>query len=64
MIPEYDEAIRMTMPPIQRPSVPDAVPDQALLELLQSTYQAANAANWDRDALECPTGWPGVVRPA
>jgi hypothetical protein len=40
-----------------------AAPDQALLEFLQSTYEAAaNAANWDRDALECATGRPGVVR--
>ena len=39
-------------------------PDQALLEFLQSTYEAAaNAAKWDRDALECPLGQPGVVRP-
>ena len=47
---------------------PDAVrtaaePEQALLEFLQSTYEAAaNAAKWDRDALECPLGRPGVVR--
>jgi hypothetical protein len=40
-----------------------AVPDQALLEFLQSTYEAAaNAAKWDRDALECSPGQPGVVR--
>jgi hypothetical protein len=40
-----------------------AQPDQALLEFLQSTYEAAaNAAKWDRDALECPLGRPGVVR--
>jgi hypothetical protein len=40
-----------------------ADPDQALLEFLQSTYDAAaNAAKWDRDALECPLGQPGVVR--
>jgi hypothetical protein len=40
-----------------------AVPDQALLEFLQSTYEAAaNAAKWDRDALECTPGQPGVVR--
>jgi Family of unknown function (DUF5996) len=40
-----------------------AQPDQALLEFLQSTYEAAaNAAKWDRDALECPLGQPGVVR--
>jgi hypothetical protein len=40
-----------------------AQPDQALLEFLQSTYDAAaNAAKWDRDALECPPGRPGIVR--
>ena len=40
-----------------------AQPDQTLLEFLQSTYEAAaNAAKWDRDALECPPGQPGVVR--
>jgi uncharacterized protein DUF5996 len=40
-----------------------AQPDQALLEFLQSTYDAAaNAAAWDRDALECVPGRPGVVR--
>ena len=40
-----------------------AEPDQALLDFLQSTYEAAaNAAQWDRDALECQLGQPGVVR--
>jgi hypothetical protein len=40
-----------------------AKPDEALLEFLQTTYEAAaNAAQWDRDALECPLGRPGVVR--
>jgi Family of unknown function (DUF5996) len=40
-----------------------AEPDQALLDFLQSTYEAAaNAAKWDRDALECALGQPGVVR--
>ncbi len=40
-----------------------ARPDQALLEFLQSTYEAAaNAAKWDREALECTPGQPGVVR--
>jgi hypothetical protein len=40
-----------------------AQPDQALLEFLQSTYEAAaNAAKWDREALECALGQPGVVR--
>ena len=45
------------------PCAPRAQPDQALLEFLQSTYEAAaDAAKWDRDALECPLGKPGVVR--
>jgi hypothetical protein len=40
-----------------------ARPDQALLEFLQTTYDAAaNAAKWDREALECAPGQPGVVR--
>jgi hypothetical protein len=40
-----------------------ADPDAALLEFLQSTYEAAaNAAKWDRDALESALGQPGVVR--
>ena len=39
-------------------------PDRALLAFLQSTYEAAaNAAKWDREALECDSGQPGVVRP-
>ena len=38
-------------------------PDLALLEFLQSTYEAAaNAAKWDRESLECSPGQPGVVR--
>jgi hypothetical protein len=40
-----------------------AQPDQALLEFLQTTYEAAaNTAKWDREALECALGQPGVVR--
>jgi hypothetical protein len=40
-----------------------ANPDQALLEFLQGTYEAAaNAAKWDRASLDCPLGQPGVVR--
>jgi hypothetical protein len=40
-----------------------ADPDSALLDFLQSTYEAAaNTAGWDRDALECSFGQPGVVR--
>ena len=38
-------------------------PDALLLDFLQSTYlAAAKSAWWDRDALECPIGEPGVVR--
>src|SRR6516164_4671398 len=38
-------------------------PDSALLDFLQSSYEAAaNAAKWDRGALECEPGKPGVVR--
>jgi hypothetical protein len=38
-------------------------PDAALLSFLQSTYEAAaESANWDRAALECPRGASGVPR--
>jgi hypothetical protein len=38
-------------------------PDAALLAFCQSTYDAAaDLANWDRDALECPIGHPRVPR--
>jgi len=38
-------------------------PDRALLEFLQSTYEAAaNAAHWERSALECDQGQAGVPR--
>jgi hypothetical protein len=41
-----------------------ADPDAALLEFLDDTYRAAaDAARWDRDALECLPGAPGVPRP-
>jgi hypothetical protein len=41
-----------------------ADPDRALLDFLQSTYEAAaDRAGWDRAALECDIGRPGVVRP-
>jgi hypothetical protein len=37
-------------------SSPD--PEGALLEFLESTYEAAaNLAKWDRNALERPPGW-------
>jgi hypothetical protein len=39
-------------------------PDAALLAFLHSTYDAAaDLAHWDRDALECEEGRPGVPRP-
>jgi hypothetical protein len=39
-------------------------PDAALLAFLQSTYvAAADAGKWDRAALECGIGRPGVPRP-
>jgi hypothetical protein len=38
-------------------------PDAMLLDFLQTTYDAAaNATAWDRGALECPRGEPGVCR--
>jgi hypothetical protein len=38
-------------------------PNATLLEFLQSTYEAAaNAAHWDRAALECVSGKQGVPR--
>lgn len=44
-------------------TAPDA--EGALLEFLQSTYDAAaNTANWDRAALECDPGLPRVPRKA
>ena len=40
-----------------------ADPDHALLDFLQCTYEAAAiSAKWDRKALECELGQPGVVR--
>ena len=41
-----------------------ADPDRALLEFLESTYEAAaDLARWDRAALECPRGVPLRPRP-
>jgi hypothetical protein len=38
-------------------------PDAALMDFLQSTYEAAAVlAKWDRAALECSIGAPGVAR--
>ena len=39
-------------------------PDAALMEFLQSTYDAAaDLGKWDRQTLECDLGAPGKVRP-
>ena len=39
-------------------------PDAALLDFLQSTYEAAaELAGWDRAGLECPEGRRAVPRP-
>lgn len=39
-------------------------PDALVREFLQRTYEAAaDAAAWDREQLECPTGLAGRVRP-
>ena len=41
-----------------------ADPDAALMDFLVSTYEAAaDLGKWDRAALECGVGRPGVVRP-
>lgn len=38
-------------------------PERVLLAFLQSTYEAAaKSAHWDRTALECPQGQPGIPR--
>ena len=42
-----------------------ADPDAALMAFLHATYEAAaDLGGWDRAALECATGRPGVVRPS
>jgi hypothetical protein len=38
-------------------------PEQTLMEFLTRTYEAAaSTGNWDRAALECPLGVPGIPR--
>jgi hypothetical protein len=38
-------------------------PEQALMDFLVSSYEAAaKTGNWDRSALECPLGRPGIPR--
>ena len=59
----WDEALGEFLLPYEAVRA-SADPDAALTAFLQSTYEAAaNAAGWDRDALECEIGRPGVVRP-
>ena len=59
----YSETLREFLLPyeaVRTASDPDAV----LLSFLQSTYEAAaDAAHWDRAALECAPGRAGVCRP-
>ena len=59
----YNEAIGEFLLPYDAVrAAPD--PDAALLAFLQSTYAAAaDAGKWDRAALECGIGRPGVPRP-
>ena len=59
----YNEAIGEFLLPYEAVrAAPD--PDAALLAFLQSTYAAAaDAGKWDRAALECGIGRPGVPRP-
>jgi hypothetical protein len=59
----YHEGLREFVLPYDAVrTAPD--PDAALLAFLQSTYEAAaEAGRWDRAALECVLGRPGVPRP-
>jgi hypothetical protein len=39
-------------------------PEAMLLDFLETTYRAAaESGRWDREALECPRGRPGIPRP-
>jgi hypothetical protein len=58
----YDETLREFILPYDAVRTAEN-PDQALLGFLTSTYEAAaEAANWDRAALECGPGVPGIPR--
>ena len=58
----YDEALREFILPYEVVrTAPD--PDRTLMAFLETTYQAAaDLAGWDRAALECAPGQPGVPR--
>ena len=59
----FHEALGEFILPYDAVRTADA-PDATLLDFLQSTYEAAaNAAGWDRAALDCPQGRVGVPRP-
>jgi len=59
----YDPALREFLLPYEAVrAAPD--PEATLLAFLESTYEAAaELGGWDRAALECPPGRPGVPRP-
>ena len=59
----FDEALGEYVMPYE--AVRNAAdPDATALQFLQATYEAAaDAAGWDRAALECGLGAPRVVRP-
>lgn len=58
----YDDNLKEFVLPYEAVRTADN-PDQALLDFLTSTYEAAaNGARWDREALECPIGIPGKPR--
>ena len=59
----FHEALGEFILPYDAVRTADA-PDETLLDFLQCTYEAAaNAAGWDRAALDCPQGRVGVLRP-
>jgi hypothetical protein len=56
----FHDGLREFILPYEAVRTADA-PDEALLEFLQTTYEAAaEAAGWDREALECEQGVPGA----
>jgi hypothetical protein len=58
----YDETLREFILPYEAVRTAKD-PDATLLAFLTSTYEAAaDTANWDRTALECPMGRAGVCR--
>ncbi|MEM7397859.1 MAG: DUF5996 family protein [Pseudomonadota bacterium] len=58
----YDDTLKEFVLPYEAVRTA-ADPDQALLDFLITTYEAAaNGAKWDRAALDCPLGVPGKPR--